>query len=86
MKLECITLKAKLTEQHKLMAYVLSRQFGYTMTDIGKLMKVSQPTISQAIKEVEYWKTIRDLQQELWKIKQYLLDNGYKDPAIPQLP
>lgn len=75
-------MKAKLTNRHKLMAYVLSTEFGYTMTAIGNLMKVSQSTISQAIKEVRYEITIRDLRQELLETKQLLLEQGFEDPNI----
>lgn len=75
-------MKSKMTERHKLMAYVLKREFGYNMTDIAKLMKVSQSTISMSIKEVDYWRTIRNLQQELNDTRQLLIEKGFDEPQI----
>lgn len=45
-------MQTKMTKKHKLMAYLLNREFGYTMTDIAAPMKVSQPSINMSIKEV----------------------------------
>lgn len=58
---------AKMKDTHKFMAYVLYTHpdFQYSQGDIGKLMRVSQPTISQAIKEVEFRRTIENLEKEL---------------------
>lgn len=56
------------------MAYVLNKdeEFGYTMEKIGKMMGVSQSTISAAIKEVTLRKQIYDLQTELNAMKAML--------------
>lgn len=60
-------MRKKLTDKKKLMAYVLNKDedFGYTMENIGKMMGVSQSTISAAIKDVTLRKQIYDLQTEL---------------------
>lgn len=60
-------MKQKMTDKHKFAAFVLNtdEDFGYSMTDIARLMKVSQSTISNSIKEVKYRQTISDLQKEL---------------------
>lgn len=43
-------------DRHKAMAYILSREFGYSMVKIANLMGVAQSTISSAIKDFEYEK------------------------------
>lgn len=58
-------MKTRLTKKHKLMAYVLNQEFGYTQSEIGNLMKVNQSTISNAVKEIGYEKEIHDLKMEL---------------------
>ncbi|MGM2692752.1 hypothetical protein ACS2QQ_27390 [Bacillus cereus group sp. Bce032] len=67
-------MRKKLTDKKKLMAYVLNKDedFGYTMEKIGKMMGVSQSTISAAIKEVTLRKQIYDLQTELNAMKAML--------------
>lgn len=74
-----------MTERHKLMAYVLNKEFGYSMTDIAKLMKVSQGTISNAIKDITYKKTIMDLTNELEKAKQEAYRLGYEEPLVIEM-
>lgn len=78
-------MRAKMTEKHKLMAYVLHREFEYVMTNIGTLMGVSQSTISSAIKEVEYWNTIRDLSQKLEEARSLIKLQGIPSPRDPIL-
>lgn len=72
----------KMTERHKAMAYVLNREFGYPMTRIANLMKVSQSTISSAIKDFEYQKVIRNLEQELQNAREELNALGYTPPDV----
>lgn len=72
----------KMTERHKAMAYVLNREFGYPMTRIADLMKVSQSTISSAIKDFEYQKLIMNLEQELQKAREELSALGYTPPNV----
>lgn len=72
----------KMTERHKAMAYVLNREFGYSMVDIGKLMKVSQSTISSAIKDFEYQRLIKNLEEELRNARIELKALGYNPPDI----
>lgn len=72
----------KMTERHKAMAYVLNKEFGYTMEKIGKLMEVSQSTISSAIKDFEYQRVIRNLEQELINAREELKGLGYNAPGV----
>lgn len=74
-------MQLKMTREHKLMAYLLNKQFNYTMTAISQLMQVSQSTISTSVREVEYWHTIQDLTNELAQVNQLLLAQG----AQPQI-
>lgn len=67
----------KLTPKHKTMAYILWYEFGYSMADIGNLMKVSQSTISNAIKQVEYERRLHNLENELNSVKEELKRLGY---------
>lgn len=72
----------KMTDKHKLMAYLLNKEMGYTMTDIAKLMKVAQSTISNAIKETELRRKISNLEYELQEAKKELLNLGYEAPMV----
>ena len=74
-----------MSKKHKLMAWVLNKEFNYTMTDIAALMKVSQPTISNAVKEVSYWKTINDLSKELDEARAIISQYTLPDNCEPQL-
>jgi hypothetical protein len=67
----------KLTPKHKTMAYILWYEFGYSMADIGNLMRVSQSTISNAIKQVEYERRLHNLENELNSAKEELKSLGY---------
>ncbi len=78
-------MKRLMTEKHQLMAYVLNKIFHYTMSDIANLMKVSQSTISNAIRDVEYRRTIQDLQDELDRTQNELIRRGIPLPTGPQL-
>lgn len=64
-------MKSKLNDKQKIMAYVLNRDmnFNYPMDRIASLMRVSQSTISNAIKEVEYLRQIQNLEMELQAAK-----------------
>ncbi|WP_244834459.1 hypothetical protein [Clostridium sp. BJN0001] len=75
-------MKSKLTDQHKLMAYILNKEMNYSMTAIGVLMKVSQSTISNAIKEVDFRRTVSNLKAELAEAKSALVELGYNEPTI----
>ena len=72
----------KMTERHKAMAYVLNREFGYPMTAIATLMGVAQSTISSAIKDFEYQRLIRNLEQELNNARIELNKLGYNPPDV----
>lgn len=72
----------KMTERHKAMAYVLNREFGYPMTAIATLMGVAQSTISNAIKDFEYQRLIRNLEQELNNARIELNKLGYNPPDV----
>ena len=72
----------KMTERHKAMAYVLSREFGYPMSGIARLMGVAQSTISSAIKDFEYQRLIKNLEQELTNARKELRSLGYNPPNV----
>ena len=61
-------------------AFVLNSEMGYTQKEIATLMKVSQSTISNMIKEFEYQKQIYDLQQELNNAREII----QKQNLLPQ--
>lgn len=67
-------MQSKLTDLQKRMAYVLNKDinFGYSMSSIGELMGVSQSTISNAIKQVDYLRQITNLEMELEEAKRQL--------------
>lgn len=75
---------AKMTERHKLMAYILYKEFGYTQTAIAKLMRVSQSTIASSVKEISFRITIQNLEKEL-KETRYLLEQKGLLPEPPTL-
>ena len=72
----------KMTERHKAMAYVLNKEFGYPMANIAKLMGVAQSTISSAIKDFEYQRLIKNLEQELINARKELKSLGYNLPDV----
>jgi len=78
---------AKLTKKHKLVAYILNKDedFGYSQQDIAKLMNVSQSTISNAAREVEYLREISDLNGELRQTREYLEKQGIFPSSFPVL-
>lgn len=75
-------MRGKMTDKHKLMAYLLNKDMGYSMAKIGNLMGVAQSTISNAIKEVDYRKHIQNLENELNQTKNELKRLGYIEPII----
>ena len=70
----------KLSIRHSAIAFVLNGEMGYTQQEIATLMKVSQSTISNMIKEFEYQKQIYDLQQELNNAREII----QKQNLLPQ--
>lgn len=81
---------AKMTDKHKMTAYILNKELGYSMTSIAILMKVSQSTISSAIKDISYRIKIQDLTNELEIVKRELCQLGYEqysnyygEPVVP---
>lgn len=75
-------MQAKMTDKHKLMAYLLNKDMGYSMVKIGQLMGVAQSTISNAVKEVEFRRAISNLEAELNQAKMELQSLGYVEPTI----
>ena len=65
----------KLDLRHAAVAYLLNKELGYNQSEIGKLMKTSQGTISNMIKEFEYESKINNLQKELSEARQIIQDN-----------
>lgn len=68
-------MKTKMTDKHKLMAYVLNtdvdlnKNHNITQKEIAKLFNVSQSTIATAIKEAKMRIEIDNLTKELSKVK-----------------
>lgn len=75
---------AKMSDRHKLMAYVLHEEFGYRQKAIAELMQVAQSTIANAVKEVKFRLTITNLEKELQQTRNLLQEQGFY-PDIPQL-
>lgn len=70
--------KAKMTQKRKLMAYVLNtdEDFQNTQQEIATLLRVTQPTVSNAIKDARYMVELRNMQQELAEAKRQLVAAG----------
>ena len=66
----------KLTMQHMAVAYLLNEELHYNQSDIARLMKVSQGTISNMIREFKYQRQIHDLEKELDEARQLLADRS----------
>lgn len=73
---------AKMFQRHKLMAYVLNKEFEYRQNAIAQLMGVSQSTIANAVKEISFRLTIQDLEKELREVRYQLEQQG----CLPQSP
>lgn len=67
----------KMTDKHKYTAYVLNKDFGYTKTRTGEIMGVSQSTISNAVKEIEYRIRTENLKDEFQEAWEALKEKGY---------
>jgi predicted transcriptional regulator len=81
--MEDFIMKSMLSERHKIMAYVLNREFSYSQSAIAQLMKVSQPTVANAVKEAAYMLKIKHLQQLYIEVKNELHSKGYRE--LPSL-
>lgn len=84
-------MKAKMSEKHKLMAYVLNtdadlnRSKNITQSNIATLFGVSQSTVAQALKETKLRRQINELEQELSKAKEELMQlDGIDSLQIPK--
>ena len=81
-------MKPKMSEKHKLMAYVLStdadlnRHKNITQSEIAKILGVSQSTVAQSIKEVKFRRRIDELEKELSQAKKEVI----KEVDTLQLP
>ena len=73
---------AKMSDRHKVMAYVLYKEFGYRQAAIAQLMQVSQSTIANAVKEVSFRLTIQNLEKELQEARILLEEKG----LLPEEP
>jgi len=67
---------AKMTDKHKLMAYVLNKEMGYTQSAIATLMNVSQSTIANVCKEISFRITINNLEKELQEARFLIQQQG----------
>ena len=73
---------SKMTDRHKVVAYVLNKEFGYRQSAIAQLMQVAQSTIANAVKEVSFRLTIQDLEKELQEARYQLEQQG----ILPEKP
>lgn len=83
-------MRKKMTEKHKLMAYVLStdaelnREKNITQSEIAGLFGVSQPAVAQGIKEAKLRLRINQLEEELSEVKGEVMRlNGIDTLALP---
>ena len=78
---------AKMTKKHKMIAYLLNKDedFGYSQEKIATLMGVSQSTISNAVKEIEYLRRISNLEKALSQTRMELIQQGVLPSAFPKL-
>lgn len=72
-------LNSKLSDREKIMAFILNKEFKYAQGNIATLMKVSQPTIANAVKEAGYWIQINQLQKLYLDVKDELYRNGFRE-------
>lgn len=70
-------MRSKLNDKQKMMAYILNRDedMRYSQRKIGDLMGVSSSTISNAVKEMEYRKTIQSLENELQETRAMMIND-----------
>ena len=73
---------SKMTDRHKVMAYVLNKEFCYRQSAIAQLMQVDQSTIANAVKEVSFRLTIQNLEKELQEARYQLEQQG----ILPEKP
>ena len=72
-------MKQKMSEKHKLMAYVLSTDAdlhinkNVTQSEIANILGVSQSTVAQSIKEVKFRRRIDELEKELSQVKKEVI-------------
>lgn len=78
---------AKMTKKHKMIAYLLNKDedFGYSQEKIATLMGVSQSTISNAVKEIEYLRRISNLEKALSQARMELIQQGVLPSSFPKL-
>lgn len=78
---------AKMTKKHKMIAYLLNKDedFGYSQEKIATLMGVSQSTISNAVKEIEYLRRIINLEKALSQARMELIQQGVLPSVFPKL-
>lgn len=67
----------KMSEKHKLAAYLLNEELGYSQKKIGTLMEVSQGCVSMAVKDARHMVQNNKLKRELAEVRQELAAKGY---------
>lgn len=84
-------MRKKMTDKHKLMAYVLStdaelnEEKNITQREIADIFGVSQSAVAQGIKEAKLRLRINELEQELSQIKGEVMQlEGIDALALPQ--
>lgn len=73
---------AKMSDKHKMMAYVLNKEMGYTQNAIATLMKVSQSTVANMCKEISFRVTINNLERDLQEARMLIQESG----LLPEKP
>ena len=73
---------SKMSNRHKVMAYVLYKEFGYRQSAIAQLMQVAQSTIANYEKEVSFRLKIQNLEKELQEARYQLKQQG----LLPEMP
>lgn len=84
-------MKQKMSEKHKLIAYVLKTDVDFnsnkniTQSKIADLLGVSQSTIAQSIKEVKLRLRIHELEKELSQMKKEAMQlEGIDSLQLPE--
>lgn len=67
-----------MTQQHKVLAYILNTENHYTQTKIASLMQVSQSTVANMLKDIKYQIAIDDLEDDLQRARDIIEENGLK--------
>lgn len=79
-------MKKKLSFRHAAIAYVLNIEMGYSQSEISQLMKVSQSTISNKIKDFTIQKQMEQLQEELEEARKIIQEHNLLPQNVIYFP